>query len=215
MANEIKNEYPQFSVRMENEDKNYPTLSVIKLGESIDERLDVQGSKIHNEPIPKDMSYYNKKDSNNPMYDQNYDSDQAKVYQNPIQNPPNQPNFYERKNKVQNYNSNDQMFDQRYDAQNSNIYQQDIPRNEYNPPSVAYDSKKYNKEISSNYNYPHPQNTNQYLPPFSAPYDFVPPHGPRMFPPYPPHFPHAPYFPQHFNYPHGNYPYEGDYYAYC
>ena len=49
MANEIKNEYhPQFSVRMENEAKDYPKLSAINLGESIDQRLDVQGSKIHN-----------------------------------------------------------------------------------------------------------------------------------------------------------------------
>ena len=204
MANEIRNDYPQFSVRMENEPKEYPTLNEINLGESIDQRLDVQGSKIHNEPIPKDMSYYNIKDSNNSMYDQNYESGQA--------NTPNQPNFYNRNNNVQNYNkvsSNDQMYDQRYDAQNSNIYQQDIPRNEYNPPSGAYDSKKYNKDMSSNYNYPQRPIMNQYLQPPSVPYDFVPPHGPGIFPPYPPRFPHAPYF------PHGNYPYERDYYAYC
>ncbi len=211
MANEIKNEYPQFSVRMENEAKEYPTLSAINLGESIDQRLDVQGSKIHNEPIPKDMRNYNIKDSNNPMYDQNYDSDKAKGYPNPIQNPPNQANYYNI-NNAPNYNkdsSNVQIYDQRYDAQNSNIYQQDISRDEYNPPSGAYDSKNFNKEISSNYNYPQKHIMNRYMPPSSVPYDFVPPHGPGMFPPYPPRFP------SHFNYPHGNYPYEGNYYAYC
>ena len=217
MTNEIKNEYPKFSVRMENEVKDYPTLSTINLGESIDERLDVQGSKIHNEQIPKDIIYFNIKDSDNPMYDQNYDSDKAKVYSNPIQNPPIQPNYYNRNNApdFNKVSSNDQMYDQRYDAQNSNIYQQDIPRNEYNPPSMAYDSKKYNKDINPNYNYLQPQTMNQYLQPSSAPYDYVQPHGPGMFPPYPPRFPHGPNFPHHLNYPNGNYPYEGNYYAYC
>ena len=56
---------------------------------------------------------------------------------------------------------------------------------------------------------------NQYLQPSSAPYDYVQPHGPGMFPPYPPRFPHGPNFPHHLNYPNGNYPYEGNYYAYC
>ena len=214
MSNEVKNEYPKFSVRISTQSKDYPSLSTININESIDQRLDVQGSKIQNQPIPKDMSYYNRKDSNNPIYDENYDSDKAKIYtQKPIQNPQIQTNYYNQ-NNVPNYNQNDfneQMYDQKYDAQNSNIYHQNIPKDEYNVPSGSYDSNNYNKNVASQYNYPQPQIMNQFNQPPSGPYNF-PPHGPGMFPHHPhfPHFPHSapPYPPQ-------GYPYEGNYYAYC
>ena len=226
----MSNQYPIFDSPIKSQPKNYPTFSQINPTESIDVRIDAQGSKIQDQPVPKKMgSYLN--DSTNPMYDVNYDSGNAKT-QHSVNN---QRNMQIYPNNVPDYQNNNNVGDQQYDAHNSKIYNKPIANDEYNVLSMAYDSKKNNGCTNYNYPSPYPQAQvqqriqpkmapqqlamNQNMPPYSEPYDFVPPHEPHMFPHFPhhPHFPYHPHFPHHPHfpvYPPEDYPYE-DYYGYC
>ena len=203
----MENQYPNFSTRMSSENKDYPNLSQINLGESAaDMRYDAQGSKILNQEIQKGQDYF--RDSSNRMYDAQYDSESAKNYQQPISNPPIQPNQYVP-NNIPDGSLN---VDQRYDAQNSKIYNQDIQSDEYKNLSTNYNSQDPNKQFGSNNIPPNPMN-NYY--PYPQQYEYGVPHGPRMFPHFPhcphfPHFPHAPYYPAP-AYPPVVFPMEGDF----
>ncbi len=196
------NQYPNLSSIIQNNPKEYPNISQISVNQSTDNRYDAQGANIQNQPIPKDMgSFHN---ANNPMYDINYDSESAKNYNQQIQNPPIQQNYYPNNNPNMSQSIGSTILDQQYDSNNAKNYNQPIS----NAPNVAYDSK----QGDPNYNYPPTMGMNQY--PEGAPvYDYVPPpHGPGMFPHFP-HFPHHPHFPHFPHYP--PYPPAEDYYAYC
>ena len=207
----MANQYPTFSETNKIQPKDYPTFSQVNPTESIDVRLDAQGSAIQDQALPK--GFGNHMNSSNPLYDVNYDSGNAKI-QHPVND---QRNMQIYPNNVPDYQNNNNVGDQQYDAHNSKIYNKPIANDEYNVPSMAYDSKKNNGGTNYNYPSPYPQAQvqpsiqpkiapqqlamNQNMPPYSEPYDFVPPHGPHMFP----HFP---------VYPPEDYPYE-DYYGYC
>ena len=212
MAN---NQYPTFSTRIPNEPKEYPTLDQAQINESVDLRYDAQGSKIQNQPLQKGLNDLH--DSNNPMYDVQYDSESAKKYTQPMQNIPNQPNYMPNNVNAPNYNQfNNSSLDEKYDSDKAKIYHQPIPGDELKVPNESYNSQNYRKDKHLDTQYDSsPLATAQYSKANPQPaYKMVPPHGPGMFP----HFPHHSHFPHHPKFPHyppGQYPYEGNYYAYC
>ena len=227
----MSNDYPTFSAINQNQQKEYPTFNQANPTQSIDVRLDAQGSTIQDQAIPKEIGLMNSCD---PMYDVNYDSGNAKTNNNQIKNyPSNVPNYQNNvpipnyQNNVPNYQNNiHDNSDQKYDAQNSKICNQPISKDEYKVSNVAYDSGK--NKIGGNYNrpVPVPQGMNPNMPPYPQPYGLAPPHGPHG-PHMLPHFPHhphhhhhphhlPPHFPPHFPaYPPNICPCEEDYYAYC
>ena len=216
MAN---NQYPTFNSQISTQPKEYPNLSQIVVSEAEDTTYNVQGSKIQNNPIQKGMESI--RDSDNPMYDVNYDSGNAKSYVPPIQNPPNQQNNIPNNipnnapNNVPNYNLTnssvrESALDEQYDSEKAKVYQP-IPQGGLNDPNLTYNQKSYDKSLDTKYDSsPAGLAMNQNNQPIPPPYGFAPPSGPGMFP----HFPHHPHFPHYPHYP-PPYPYEPDYYAYC
>lgn len=212
----MANQYPTFSETNKIQPKDYPTFSQVNPTESIDVRLDAQGSAIQDQAIPK--GFGSQMNSSNPLYDVNYDSGSAKTNNNQINNyPQNYPHNYPQ--NIPNYKNNMHgSTDEKYDAQNSEIYNQPISKDSYNLSNTGYDSNK--KNIGGNYNYPGqgpvPQGMNPNMPPYPQGYGLVPPpHGPGMFPHHRHHHHHPHHIPPHFPpYPPRACPCEEEYYPY-